>query len=119
MVIKFIVFLLEFQSSIWLLSGLYIHVTRRWFNKEPYQFARTIFHELKPFYLPGIILGYIIGSMYENRNGWDIVVLIVNVFYYWVYKDVDKDDRWKRRKEKLAEVVKQVGNRLEVVPSNA
>lgn len=38
----------------------------------------------------------------------------------WLYrKDEDDDDRWKRRREKLASMVAEVGGRLEVVPVHA
>lgn len=106
----------KFTADLWLFSGIYIVITRL-FGKTPYEFIRTIFHELKPFYVPSVIMYHVIEATERTFNFWDYILLAINLWFYWAYKDVDKDDRWKRRKEKLAEKVAQVGSKLAIVPA--
>lgn len=114
--IKVLEFLFGFVANLWLYAAFIIFVVRV-AGGEPYQSIRTIFHELKPFYLPSTVIGYIFGSTYRERDGWDIVFFAVAVLSYWLYKNVDKDDRWQKRKEKLLEKVAQVGAKLAIVPT--
>lgn len=48
---------------------------------------------------------------------WDVLVILVT-FFVWIiiHNDKDKDDRWKKRRKKLAARVKQMGGKLVVVP---
>lgn len=113
---KILQILLGSIEIFWIYSGSYIYFVRL-AGKEPYLLIRTMFHELKPFYLPSVVLLYLLSSFHEVKNAGDIILLFINALGYWIYKDIDKDDRWKRRKERLAEKVTQVGSRLEVVPA--
>lgn len=115
--IRTLEFLVAMVANVWVYAGFYLYVTRIMLRIEPYQFVRTIFHELKPLYLPCVVSGYVLGSMIRNRDGWDLVLFIIAVAAYWFYKNIDKDDRWKRRKEKVLEKVEQVGSKLVSVPT--
>lgn len=48
---------------------------------------------------------------------WDVIVILMT-FFVWIiiHNDKDKDDRWKKRRKKLAARVKQMGGKLVVVP---
>lgn len=115
-IIKVLEFIANFTSSFWLYAAFIIFIVRQT-GREPYQSVRTIYHELKPFYLPCVITGYILGSMIEVHDGWDVVFFMIAIAAYWLYKNIDKDDRWQKRKEKIMEKIEQVGSKLAVVPT--
>lgn len=87
-------------------------------------FFRNVYHECKPFYWPAVIV-MIAGDVYPHSFityvlNWVHWLNLVTFWIAWIAcKDVDDDDRWKRRRRKLAEAVKSIGSKLVVVPAPA
>lgn len=82
--------------------------------------ARAIKWEIRPLYLPSIALQFVADFIHQDRhlNGWNFGAYGVALFMYWLLSktDRDDDDRWKRRKQRLAEKVEELGGKLVVVP---
>lgn len=80
------------------------------------RFARAIWAELRPFYLLAatiVIAGHVMAG---EMMGWNALFDAMKIWVWFQLKDVDEDDRWKRRKRKLAEKIGQRGGRLVVIP---
>jgi hypothetical protein len=99
----------------WWWSGLLLRVHFR------HRAVKAVYHELRPFYWPAVVLGYLCEVIrwhqpFDPINLW---TLAAAAFQWWLLKDAggDDDDRWKRRKARLAERVSEVGGRLTVVPA--
>lgn len=84
--------------------------------------ARWLRRELKPLYIPSIIVELVCEFMAHGRlpdaTGWEVPIALV---CYWAMirfggGDDDDDDRWKRRRKRLAEAIKEAGGKLVVVP---
>ena len=77
-----------------------------------------IHNELKPFYLPALAVSTVLGCL--DGFSWNTAVHAgFGVLNWFLFKDLDDDDRWKRRKKKLAEKVSRSGSRLVVQPTGA
>jgi len=76
----------------------------------------AIWAELRPFYLPavGVVITRLV--LAGEMRGWNIFFEACALANWWFFKDVDDDDRWKRRKAKLVAMVQRQGSRLVVVP---
>jgi hypothetical protein len=108
---------IRITATVWAWSGFFIWIFRMW-GRYPrlLQISRTIWAELRPFYLPmvccliakhvmeGVMLDYSLSHAFQLLN-------------WFAFKDIDNDDRWKRRKKKLTEKVKERAGRLVVVPA--
>jgi len=82
------------------------------------QTLRFIHNELKPFYLPALAVSTVLGCL--DGFSWNTAVHAgFGVLNWFLLKDLDDDDRWKRRKEKLVEKVSRSGSRLVVHPAGA
>lgn len=88
---------------------------------EPMTWVRTCWAELRPFFLPAnaafVVSGFLL-------NAWILIsaafVVPLSLLLWRLLKDLDDDDdRWKRRKAKLAGKVARKGARLVVVPVSA
>lgn len=105
--------------SIWPMAGVAILVARR-DSVEPSRLVRWCWAELRPFYLPAnaafAIADYLINPASIAASAMSVALGLL----LWRYtKDIDDDDRWKRRKAKLADMVARKGARLVVVPVSA
>jgi hypothetical protein len=77
--------------------------------------------ELRPFFLPAaaVILAIHVGSG-EIRDWWTALNDGCRFGLWFMLKDFDNDDdRWKRRRQKLAEKIQRKGARLVVVPAGS
>lgn len=104
-------------GAMWIWSALFIMLTKV-FGREPWSVWRTLFHELKPFYLPACAVAYVCASIEQHKplDPMQIVYFALSVASYWWWKDSDDDDdRWKRRRKKLVEKVTQRDGKLVVV----
>lgn len=83
-------------------------------------FFRALFHEIKPFYLPMIPIGYVSMVMTPGSLGFPYGTLVwagVAVMNWFFLRDADDDDdRWKRRKRRATEIISRAGSRLVAVP---
>lgn len=81
-----------------------------------------LYHELKPFYLPAVVVLHVLGA---HRDGNPVAPgrLLGSAFcvltWFLFRNEDDDDDRWKRRRRKLADRVQRQGARLVVVPEGA
>jgi hypothetical protein len=106
----------------WTLSGIALVFPRDWFHADTTgpAFApfRWLISELRPAYLPAVVV--IIASHAGGGTlfGWDGLYDACRVVNWFFFKD-EGDDRWKRRKAKLAEKIQRRGSRLVVVPVGA
>jgi hypothetical protein len=96
-----------------LLSGGYLGWARLlgW----PVEFARVMQSQLRPLYLPAIACI----AITEATNPTWFAALVVTIFLadWWITRNDDYDDRWRRRSRKAGELVARIGARLQVVPS--
>jgi len=103
----------------WVAAAWTIHMAKR-MGDEPRPIFRNIYHELRPFYWAAVLA---LRAPIIMKNGLLAYVLDwvhylswgISIFVWVALKDIDDDDRWKRRRKKLAEAVKQIGDRLVVV----
>jgi hypothetical protein len=81
---------------------------------------RWLVAELQPLYLPAVVVVNASGIWvhHDPLNAWRLVGTACALANYWLFKDND-DDRWKRRRRKLAERIARIGSRLVVVPDGA
>lgn len=79
--------------------------------------ARSLYLEIKPFYLYLIPLQYLLIALRRDVDVLDAVGAVLSVWNWLLFKDLDDDDRWKRRREKLRAKVEVVGGRLVVAPA--
>lgn len=81
--------------------------------------ARWVWAETRPFYLPAVVFGIAHTAYQGELRGLEIFFAFCGLVSWWLLKDVDdNDDRWKRRRKRLAERVSRVGSRLAVVPAS-
>ncbi len=81
--------------------------------------CRTVFFEIKPFALPLIAVMHISATWGDPHpyNPGQMFSTGISLAYWWMVRNKkDDDDRWKRRRTKVTEAVRQVGGRLVVVP---
>lgn len=115
----YLVFLLTgFASMVWTFAGLTIAVAKLR-GSEPPKAIRTVYHELRPFYLLLVLVSNVSWAIARQSTGPAYFLLTVDILCWFAYKDIDDDDRWKRRRTRIAERVAQVGGRLTVVPGGA
>jgi len=108
---------------VWLLSAIAISIARQDLHVEPKEIFRTMFHETRPFYWPAVIVVDLEAII--NGDGGPAAYWTDWLHYLWLgcqvlnwywFKNIDDDDRWKRRRAKALEAIKSVGARLIVVP---
>lgn len=76
--------------------------------------ARTLHAELRPFYLPATVF-VIAHSLPHQHSPWDLIGDAFAAACYWVCT-LDDDDRWKRRRKRVADRIKATVAGLVVVP---
>ncbi len=81
-------------------------------------FFTAVYYELRPFLPYTLAADHVAdliatGPLGPGRIISDLIVLAC----WWVLTKYDPDDRWKKRRKKVAEKVARVGGRLVVVPA--
>lgn len=109
--------------TVWLWAGMVI-VLNKMFMRLPEKLLRAVrhyYHEVRPFYLFLLLFDVVITALFQpSVPVWlNALSLLVGLFCWRIYRDIDDDDRWKRRKKKLADKVKAIGTRLVVVPAGS
>ena len=79
----------------------------------------TIWAELRPFYLPATFIYVAVDVAHGRIWGLDMVFHVCYVLNWFLFKDVDDDDRWKRRRRKVLEKIRATDRGLVVVPAEA
>jgi hypothetical protein len=103
----------------WAISVIVIY-TARHEGVEPARWARWCWAELRPSYLPANAVFAITGFLISPWTlGANVIAIGLGLLVWHLGKDLDDDERWKRRKAKLAAKVSRKGARLVVVPVTA
>lgn len=101
----------------WLLAAVAVVASRNW-PELIHPWFRTIYFELRPFYLPAAAIrgGYLLAA--GRGPLWATWVGIgLDLLAWLVYRGVGgDDDRWKRRWRKVGQAIQRLGSRLIVVP---
>lgn len=113
-------------TAIWFLAGIAFWASSAR-GLEPPAIAGWIYHEFRPFYLPTSVTAFLlvlsVGAMVGPMSGAVAVgvpKLIIDVGIWHALRNIDSDDdRWKRRRRRLAEKVAVEGGRLIVAPVGA
>lgn len=115
---------------VWLLAAMVISMTSLFrmlsaSKTKPdnwlYRIVRTVFWELRPFYLPAVVVKAALAMVGGDFDGIDALAFVLNLVNWVLLKDPrdDDDDRWKRRRTKAAEKVRVSGSRLVLAPVGA
>lgn len=72
------------------------------------------YHELKSFYLPAVVTNAVTDIILRPHVFivWRVVGIGAQVLVWYMWRNMDDDDRWKRRGKKIADIVKRAGSRL-------
>lgn len=108
-----------FTNLFWMFAAVVVVLAKR-SGSEPPKAARTVFHELRPFYLLLVLVGNVALMHARGASMWVYILVALHVLIWFGYKDADdEDDRWKRRRRRLTERVAQSGGRLITVTGGA
>lgn len=89
----------------------------RQFGKDVAPYLSWLYHELRPFYLPALGI-HAATCAIAGVPLWFVAIDVALAVKVWRdLRDIDDDDRWKRRRHKAVEKVAEVGRRLTVVPA--
>lgn len=112
-------FLLTLTYSTWLGACIFTDLARM-FGWNP-GYCRTIAIELKPFRwaLVGVRELCWIYIHREMMDTTHLLTLGIDLTFCWYWGRKIDDDRWKRRRQKLADRVAEVAGRLIIVPQPA
>lgn len=84
----------------------------------PDAIVETVHYEVRPF-VPWLLAAALVAEVWLGIPPWDPLTLpghIMTVIAY-LWTGGDDDGRWRRRRKRLAESVRQVGARLVVAPA--
>jgi len=84
-------------------------------GREPSTLMRALFHETRPFYWPATALWA--GLHILTGTSPVMVGVVVAMWTFAWFGGPDDDDRWKRRRKRLADRVAVAGHRLVVAPT--
>lgn len=98
----------------WLLNWSYTL-----FRGFGFRFAARPYRELRPFALPLWLVSTGPDLVVHPNWGTRIAFGFGAVAWLVIRFDKDDDDRWKRRRKRLASKVAEVGGRLQVVPAGS
>lgn len=102
--------------AVWVIAGVFTRMANE--RGQDIPFAQTVWAELKPFFLPALVVTTFFDV--ATLDGWGLFFDAVNVGNWYFLRNAGDDDRWKRRKEKLAGKVQALASgRLVVVPAGA
>lgn len=79
-----------------------------------------VFFEGRPFVPALSVVAYLAGALSTGGGlvGLRAVSLVGGLLLWWIARhEKDDDDRWRKRRAKVAEQVRRVGARLQVVPA--
>lgn len=107
--------------SLWSVSGVILSITKSFGVRRDHPALRTwrwTWAELRPFYLSAVAVKIGLLVVSGEMLGWNTFFSACYVLNWFYFKDIDEDDRWKRRKAKLLEKVTRKGGRLVAAPVN-
>lgn len=105
----------------WVIVSTMLHSIKRRYGERTsefkyYSLIRDVYHIGRILFWPSAIFN-VVGWGYSHPSSMTANILYgLSCIYAWYrYKDIDKDDRWKKAKDKAVGVVKSLGHRLVVV----
>ena len=104
-------------TSAWVVSGMFFSLGKMLRVNLRQRFVWHVWAELRPLYLPAVAILVTHDVMTGNMLGWRAFVDACHIINWFYFRNVDEDDRWKRRRRKLAEKIEQRGGRLVAVPA--
>lgn len=125
--IRFLGLLCSWTFIVWQWSSIAIYVAGSISPDRREALRRSVLgwirYELMPVRYLLVVVAYL-ADMFTSHarfNYWESGALALNLWFCWFYrqKDDEDDDRWKKRRQKLASKVAEVGGRLQVVPAGA
>lgn len=113
----------QFVKATWLVASWVLYMATRIAEikgrtYEPTRALRWVWAELRPFYLPACFIHTFVsrGDLFVIGHWWSMATEATDYLGWFLFKDVIDDDRWERRREKLASRVERRGSRLVVAP---
>lgn len=79
--------------------------------------VRALWAELKLWYLPAVAVRHVTMLHGDMPPLFQAGLLLLDLLYWRLFRDVGDDDRWKRRRAKTAAAVRRVGARLTLTPA--
>jgi hypothetical protein len=101
-------------NIVWTFAGLWLLAYRKFMPTPP--IVRTLWVELRPFYLPTVAVLIATDIARGAIWGWYLVWHIDWVVNWYLFRNADEDDRWKRRGRKVLEKIQATDHGLVVVP---
>lgn len=104
----------------WVLSAMFLVMLRGRLDSGnvALRVAQWIFHEVKPFYRVMAVAKFGIECLTPDEWLWIPAALMgLDFWNYHIYKDIDDDDRWDRRKREVLEKISIVDGKLAVIPA--
>lgn len=104
---------------VWVWASLINSVVRIRRPEADRSALRWLHNELRPFALPALVLSQVADILAGHHQGViGNIVFAINVVNWWLIRRDrhDDDDRWQRRRDRLAGKVAEVDGRLVVVP---
>ena len=103
---------------VWMMSGSILKQLNKVGKREMApRLAVWLYHELRPF-APYFILVHMLthGSRHIIASVFELAVY---TYFWYISKDADDDDRWKKRAKSVGDAVKSLGHKLVVVNEGA
>ncbi|HCT81109.1 MAG TPA: hypothetical protein DGT23_31980 [Micromonosporaceae bacterium] len=78
---------------------------------------RWLYLEIKPFFIYLVVFKLVAAGLLRHFDGWDVFAFAINIWNWYQFRNLDDDDRWKRRGEKLKSKVEVLRGKLVVIPA--
>lgn len=109
-------------NAAWMLAGSTLYTIKRSGMSNPdtgaFRALWWIFCEVKPFFRTFAVLTGLYHALPLHPSSWiSVGVTVLQFVYFHIYKDIDDDDRWKRRKQKLLDKITITDGKLAVIPA--
>lgn len=114
-----VLFAATFVYLSWTLSGLVLTINTAFRLPIRLGAIRWCFHEFKPLYPIAYVVVYGPDVVTGHVEAWTVAGMFFGIMNWFTFKDIDDDDRWKRRRRKVVERVRALGGRLTVVADGA
>lgn len=119
-IVKNLIVIFNWIPFIWLQFAFIIFICRRFKFNIRLDIFYWVYHELQPFYIPALVSRTFFDAIWNNGSIiWQGLNVVFGILAWYVYKNMDDDDRWKKRMKKLGDKVKSLGHKLVVVEVKA
>lgn len=119
MTLDLLLLLVAHAQVLWVYSSTILALSRLLGSLLPERVMRlcvTLASELRPLYLPAVVLQIAADAMAGRLLGWNAFFHGFALLAWWIFKD-EGDDRWRKRRKRIREKVARRGARLVVIPA--